>query len=245
MYDEFSQLWAQISAPEDYAEEAAVLREVMFEILQDEHDRSEPYRPRVLELGVGGGNNLSHMTDFVDAVAADISPQMIEVSQRLNPGIEHVIGDMRDMRLDRIFDVVIIHDAISYLVTVDDLRRTFQTARAHLEPGGVFIAGPDWMKGVTPIPNLSCKLGKPGELSYTEYVHDPDPNDTEIEVIFTFYIPDSDTGVRVEEDRHRHGLFPLETWLLTLRDAGFESGTRRYSPDVSSGSGYHITGIAI
>ena len=152
---------------------------------------------------------------------------------------------MREMRLGRTFDAVIIHDAISYILTVNDLRRTFQTARAHLNPGGVFIAGPDWMKGITPIPNLSCKLGKLGELSYAEFVHDPDPDDTEVEVIFTFYIPEMKKGVRVEEDRHRHGLFSLETWLLTVRDAGFESGTRRYSTDISGGSGYYITGIAI
>ena len=245
MYDEFSHLWTQITAPEDYAEEAAVLRDVLFELLEVGASSSTSYRPSVLELGVGGGNNLSHMTDFVDAVAADISPQMLDVSKRLNPGVEHIIGDMREMRLNRTFDAVIIHDAISYILTVADLRRTFQTARAHLEPGGVLIAGPDWIKGVTSVPNLSCKLGKPGELSYAEFVHDPEPDDTEVEVIFTFYIPEENGGVRIEDDRHRHGLFPLESWLLAVRESGFESGTRRYSTAISGGSGYYITGIAI
>lgn len=249
MYDEFSHLWTQITSPEDYAEEAAELREALFDLLQA---GPAPYRPTVLEMGVGGGNNLSHLTDFVDAVAADISAQMLEVSKKLNPDVEHVLGDMRSMKLDRKFDAVIIHDAISYILTVDDLRRTFETARAHLEPDGVLIAGPDWIKGVTPFPNLSCKLGKQGELSYAEFVHDPDPDDTEIEVIFTYYMPGQESDgpggrqvIRVEEDRHRHGLFPLETWLLTLRDAGFESGTRRYPTDISGGSGYYITGVAI
>lgn len=245
MYDEFSHLWTQITAPEDYAAEAAVLRDVLFELLEGGHSGSTSKRPSVLELGVGGGNNLSHMTDFVDAVAADISPQMLDVSKRLNPEVEHIIGDMREMRLNRTFDAVIIHDAISYILTVADLRRTFQTARAHLEPGGVLIAGPDWIKGVTSVPNLSCKLGKPGELSYAEFVHDPEPGDTEVEVIFTFYIPESNGRIRVEEDRHRHGLFPLESWLLAVGESGFESGTRRYSTNISGGSGYYITGIAI
>lgn len=245
MYDEFAHLWTQISAPADYAYEAAELREILFDLLQR---GPEPYRPRILEMGVGGGNNVSHMTDYMDIVAADISPQMIEISKQLNPSVEHVIGDMRTMRLGKKFDAVIVHDAISYMLTEQDLRQAFETARTHLEPGGVFITGPDWMKGVTPMPNLSCKLGSSGALSYAEYVHDPDPEDTEVEVVFTFFIPDKNEDgpfVRVEEDRHRHGLFPLETWLLTLRDAGFESGTRRYSPDISGGSGYHITGIAI
>ncbi len=242
MYGEFAHLWQQISAPEDYAEEAAELREVIFDLL---HGSPEPYRPAVLEMGVGGGNSLSHMTDFIDAVATDSSPGMLDMSRQVNPSVEHIVGDMRSMRLDRTFDAVIILDAISYMLTQDDLRQTFETARAHLEPGGVFIAGPDWINGITAIPNLSCKLGKAAELSYSEYVHDPDPTDTQIELIFNFFIPQPDGSVKVEEDRHLHGLFPLETWLHTMRDAGFESGTRRYSADTTGGSGYYITGIAI
>ena len=136
-------------------------------------------------------------------------------------------------------------DAISYILTEDDLSRTFETARAHLDSGGVFIAGPDWLKGITPVPNISCKLGKAQELSYSEYVFDPDPEDSVIDLIFTFYIPQSDGSVRVEEDRHQHGIFPLQTWLLAMRDAGFEAGIHRYSSEISGGSGYYITGIAI
>lgn len=246
MYGEFAHLWQQISSPDDYAEEAAELREVMFDLLRGRLEGSaEPYRPKVLEMGVGGGNILSHMTGYLDAVATDSSPEMLDVSRVVNPSVEHIVGDMRTLRLDRIFDAVMILDAISYMLTLDDLRKTFETARAHLEPGGVFIAGPDWIDGITAIPNLSCKLGKSNELSYAEYVHDPDPNDTEVELIFNFYIPQPDGSVKVEEDRHRHGLFPLQAWLLTMREARFEPGTRRYPADTTGGSGYYITGIAI
>jgi hypothetical protein len=241
MYDEFSHLWTQISAPEGYADEAEILLDLLFELLCKE--RGE-FRPSMLGMGVGGGNNLRHMTPWVDAVAADISPQMLAVSKVLNPGTKHVIGDMRSMRLGKTFDLVLVHDAISYITTEADLLATFETARVHLEPGGVFIAGPDWLRGVTEIPNISSKLGGFGELSYTEFVHDQDPNDTEIEIIFTCYIPNEDGSFRVEEDRHRHGLFGMETWLKLMRRAGFEPNARRYPSDASSGAGYHFTGIA-
>lgn len=241
MYDEFAHLWTQISAPEEYADEAEILLDLVFELLGKE--RGE-FRPSMLEMGVGGGNNLCHMTPWVDAVAADISPQMLAVSQALNPGVKHVIGDMRSMRLEKKFDVVLVHDAISYITTEADLLATFETARTHLEPGGVFITGPDWLRGVTEIPNISSKLGGFGELSYTEFVHDPDPTDTEIEIIFTYFIKDQEGSVRVEEDRHRHGLFGMETWLKLMRHAGFEPNARRYPSEASSGAGYHFTGIA-
>ena len=51
---------------------------------------------------------------------------------------------MRSIRLGRTFKAVLIHDAISYMLTEGDLGDAFGTARAHLEPGGVLIVAPDW-----------------------------------------------------------------------------------------------------
>ena len=121
MYDEFAHLWTLISAPEDYAEEARYWRDALREKLG-------PGRHEILELGVGGGNNLSHLTSGFQATAVDISEKMLANSTRLNPGVEHHVGDMRTVRLEREFKAVLIHDAISYLTTEDDLRKTFATA---------------------------------------------------------------------------------------------------------------------
>jgi SAM-dependent methyltransferase len=242
MYTEFAHLWRQISSVEEYAEEAAAWRDALFDLLQLEP--AAP-KPRIIEFGTGGGNHLSFFTPFCDATAVDPAPLMLEESKKLNPGVRHLAGDMRDFRLGEKFDAALIHDAISYMLTEADLAAAFATARAHLNPGGVFITGPDWMRGVSDIPNISSKLGKPGELSYTEYVHDPDPADTQIELVFTFYIPQPDGSVRTEEDRHQHGLFPLQTWLRLMREAGFEAGTRSLQLEDDAGPGYLVTGVAI
>ena len=243
MYDEFARLWPQISSPEEYAEEAALWKEALFDLLQLEPG-VQP-KPRVLEMGVGGGNNLSHLTPFVDAVAVDLAPAMLEESKRLNPGVRHVVGDMRTTRLGETFDAVLIHDAISYMLTEDDLLRAFQTARAHLTPGGILIAGPDWIRGASELPNISSKRGESGELSYAEYVYDPDPTDTQIELVFTFFLPQPDGSVKVEVDRHQHGIFPLETWLRLMRRAGFEAGTRAMPLEEGAGTGYLVTGVVV
>lgn len=55
MYDEFAHLWSLISAPEDYANEAGYWRAIL-------RAQLGPGRHEILELGVGGGNNLSHLT---------------------------------------------------------------------------------------------------------------------------------------------------------------------------------------
>jgi trans-aconitate methyltransferase len=46
--------------------------------------------------------------DF-EMTLVDLSPQMLEVSKRQNPDCEHVVGDMRTVRLGREFDAVFVH----------------------------------------------------------------------------------------------------------------------------------------
>ena len=241
MYDEFAHLWAQVSAPEDYAEEAEHWRAALDDLLGP---AEEGARHHILEQGVGGGNNLSHLTPYFDATAVDLSPQMLENSRRLNPGVEHHVGDMRTVRLGRRFDAVLVHDAISYLLTEDDVLATLETARAHLRSGGVFITGPDWFKGQYDLPHFTHKRGAAGKLSYGMFAHDPDPEDSEIETIFTYHIADPETGyVRVEIDRHRNGIFTLERWLELIAQAGFEPGTRPYPVHDDGRTGYLLTGL--
>ena len=47
----------------------------------------------------------------------DLSAEMLAVSRTVNPECEHLRGDMRSLRLHRCFDVVLIHDAIMYVVS--------------------------------------------------------------------------------------------------------------------------------
>ena len=109
LYKDLAHLWPLLDPPEEYTEEASFWRQAIREKLG-------PGRHEVLELGVGGGHLLSHLTGDVQATAVDISPQMLAHSKALNPGVEHHLGDMRSVRLGRKFQAVLIHDAISYLL---------------------------------------------------------------------------------------------------------------------------------
>ena len=74
-------------------------------------------------------------------LAADAS-----LSRTLNPGCEHVLGDMRTLRLGRTFDAVFAHDAVMYMATEDALRACMGTAFAHTRPGGVAVFVPDFTR---------------------------------------------------------------------------------------------------
>ena len=71
---------------------------------------------------------------------------MIELSEMINPGIEHLVGDMRTLRLGRTFDAVLIHDAICYMTSETDLRAAMATVFAHMRSGGAALVEPDHVR---------------------------------------------------------------------------------------------------
>ncbi len=216
LYGDLAYLWPLMSPPEEYADESPHWRNQILTRLNK--------RPiSALELGTGGGHFLSHLTDIVDATAVDLSDSMLENARRLNPGVEHIVGDMRTIRLGQSFDVVLIHDAIAYMTSEADLNATFLTARAHLEPGGVFITMPDHYidRPVWPYINHRTHTRDDRELTYIEY-SSPDLNEpTLLQSSFLFVITENGER-RMEPDHHTTGLFPVDTWQRLIEEAGFK-----------------------
>jgi hypothetical protein len=66
--------------------------------------------------------------------------------RKINPDTEHLVGDMRALRLGRTYDAVLIHDAICYMTTKDDLRAAMTTAFEHLRPRGAAVFEPDFVR---------------------------------------------------------------------------------------------------
>lgn len=221
LYNELAYLWPIISPPGEYAGEADCWREVL-------QDKLGPGRHHILELGAGGGHNLSYLTQDFQATAVDISPEMLSLSRKLNPEVQHHLGDMRTVRLELSFDGVFIHDAISYMLTESDLSATFETAKMHLRPGGVLLLVPDWVQEVFPgTADFNWVREVDGvRVSIQEHLHDPDSSDTQIESRYCYTIRDNG-GVRVEHDTHTTGLFPITTWERLLEESGFQVETLR------------------
>jgi SAM-dependent methyltransferase len=216
LYAELSSWWPLLSAPADYAEEAAAYQRAILEACL--------VPPRtLLELGSGGGNNASHLKARFGMVLVDRSPGMLEISRALNPECEHVEGDMRTVRLNREFDAVFVHDAIVYMTTEADLRQAIATAYVHCRPGGAALLAPDHIRE-----NFRSSTDQGGHddahrgLRYLEWTWDPDPDDTSYLVDYAYLLRACDGSVRAIADRHVEGLFSRADWLRLMRDAGFE-----------------------
>ncbi|MEM1107947.1 MAG: methyltransferase domain-containing protein [Planctomycetota bacterium] len=223
LYDDLAWLWPHLSPPEHYVAEAALLNNLIAE-------RLGTGPKRILELGAGGGHTLVHLAasgqrgGIHECVAVDLSAPMLEHCAALIPGIETVVGDMRDVRLGQTFDAVLIHDAIDYLLTPGDVARTMRTVHEHLVPGGLAFIAPTYVHETF----IDGEVADDGtttdsaELTYFTYVHDPDPADDTFEMILLYLIRNETTRqVETVEDRHTLGLFQHAAWLQMIEDAGF------------------------
>ncbi len=217
MYTDLAEWWPLLSSPDDYQDEAAFAFQTLLAA-------GLPPVPTLLELGCGGGNNAVHLkAHFAHVTLTDVSPQMLAVSQALNPDCEHAIGDMRTLRLDRVFDVVFVHDAITYMTTREDLRQALETAYLHCAAGGVALFVPDYVRETfQPGTDHGGHDGGTRELRYLEWTYDPDDTDTTYTVEYAYLLREGGQPARIEHDVHINGLFARAEWRQLLRDAGFQ-----------------------
>jgi SAM-dependent methyltransferase len=216
LYQDLAAWWPLISPPEEYAEEAAFAIKAL-------GLASGPVR-EVLELGSGGGHLASHLRARFAMTLLDLSAAMLAVSRRLNPGCEHVVGDMRTARLDATFDAVLVHDAVDYMTSEVELGQVIETAFAHCRPGGVAVFVPDnitetFQSGT----GYGGSDGADGRgARFLEWSFDPDPADTWTLAEYAFLLREPGGAVHAVHETHRMGLFGRNTWLSLLARYGFE-----------------------
>jgi trans-aconitate methyltransferase len=234
MYREFAGWFHLVTSPEEYATEAGFYGRLLMESAQIPIET-------ILELGSGGGNNASHLKARFELTLVDVSEEMLELSQTLNPECEHIQGDMRTIRLGRRFDGVFVHDAVVYMTTEGDLRAALETAFEHCNPGGAVVFAPDHVREtLTTTVDHGGHDGEERSLRYLEWTWDPDPEDDTYLADYAYLLRDRDGSVRVAHDRHTCGAFHRATWLRLLEEAGFRADRREgiegeTAPDVFVG----------
>jgi SAM-dependent methyltransferase len=216
LYGDLAWTWPIISPPEDYVSESEYFAGVI-------RDHASISTRSLLHLGCGGGHNDYTLKLHFDVTGVDISPEMLGLARRLNPGVTYHEGDMRSVRLERSFDAVAILDSVNYMLTEDDLRAAFETAHVHLRPGGVLLTYVEQTRQSFRQNRTTSYSRTKGdvEITFIENYYDRDPADTTYESILVYLIRERG-DLRIETDRHLAGIFPLNLWYENLRMAGFE-----------------------
>ncbi len=217
LYDTLAPWWPVLAPPESYADEAALLLHLLSHGLGREPGS-------LLELGSGVGGHATHWPAALDLTLLDQSEAMLAVSRALNPGRAHVQADLREVRLGRVFDAVLLHDAVMYLTDEADLQAAFATIAAHLAPGGVALVVPDHV-AESFVEGVSAGGGEAADgraARLLEWRWDPDPSDQTTRTEMSFLLRDPGGAVRAHHETHTMGLFPRRAFVRGLRAAGLE-----------------------
>ena len=218
LYDDLAGWWPLLSPPTEYEGEAA-------DLLPRLGMAAPRGQPTMLELGAGGGSLAFHLKRHFRLTLTDKAPAMLAVSRELNPECEHLVGDMRSLRLGREFDAVLVHDAITYATDPAAVQATLRTAAIHCRPGGTVAVLPDYVRETfAPETDHGGHDAADGRgLRYLEWTWDPDPADDTYTVDYAFLLRAADGKIRVEHDRHVEGLFGRAQWLQWFAEAGLSA----------------------
>ncbi len=215
LYNELADWWPLVSDPAEYEEEAGIFRDAFFA-----HSIHKP--ETMLELGSGGGNNAFHLKKYFKMTLSDLSAPMLEISKKLNPECNHIQGDMQSIRAGEIYDAVLIHDAIDYMTTPDQLSDALKTAYLHCRKNGMALLVPDYTKESFQ-PSTSHGGHDQGNrgVRYLQWIFDPFPGDKLYTFHMVYLFREGNKFRQSEIDEHVCGLFSEKEWMELISQAGF------------------------
>ena len=213
LYSELARWWPLLSPQSDYESEGVFYGALFANSL----DRFES----LLELGCGSGFLVSHFPNGLRKVLVDQSPEMLEQCAQANPGAELIQADLRTLDLDEQFDAVLIHDALMYMTSKEDLTQAVRSAARHCRPGGVVLLLPDvvrerFVEGNT---LLAGRDGEQTAVRLMEWHWDPDLQDDTFQVEFSLLVRESG-GVESFHESHTMGLFSEAVWRDIVSNSG-------------------------
>ncbi len=216
LYTELVNFYHLLNPLEDHKDEGQEFAEVLLSAISSN-------RPTLLELGAGAGHSAYYMKSYFNELTlTDISKPMLALSKSINSSCKHLLGDMRDLRLSERFDCVFIHDAISYMQSIDDLTRVAETAFHHLKSNGVALVVPDCTKeSFCDYYEDHAADDERRSLRCISWSYDPDPTDSTHITDFAFLLRENGE-VRPIHDRHTFGLFAEKEWLDVWKSVGFQ-----------------------
>lgn len=207
IFDAYAHYYDLLYRDKDYAGEAAYVNSFI--------RKYSTHASRILELGCGTGGHaeqLARMGHIVHGV--DMSPSMLARAETRKAGLPPEIagklsfsqGDARTIRTGETYDVTIaLFHVMSYQASNDDLGATFETAYAHLAPGGVFLF--DFWYGpavLTEKPEVRVKRLEDGASRITR-IAEPElkENDSTVDVNYTLFIQNKSDG-QIEQFSESH-----------------------------------------
>lgn len=180
---------------------------------------------RVLEVACGTGSHSQILVERgYEVTGIDISEDMLRIARsKVKGNARFVRGDMRDLDAavgGRYDAAICLFSAISYNLTVPDLKRTVQGLYDHLEEPGVVVFDTHFTKTGFLDGHRGEDIFDDGKVIGARLSISKREGDVG-QVSFSYLIRDGTKTIVLRNDVHRLGLFDHEDFLRTMREVGF------------------------
>ncbi len=222
VFNEYARYYDLLYRDKDYAGESDYVHNLI--------QTGSPGARTILNLGCGSGRHDRCLMDRGYAVTGvDLSQEMLTAARDAatdNGALRYVQGDVRTVRLEKTFDIVIsLFHVMSYQVSNADLTAAFATAYSHLKPGGLFIFDCWYGPGVlTDRPTVRVKELE-DEITSVTRIAQPimHPNQNVVDVNYRVFLRDkSSASIREICETHRMRYLFLPEVEQMLSSGGFE-----------------------
>lgn len=206
--------WAEewLANPEEHKDEAAFYVDLI-------KSKSENPPITLLHLGCGAGGHDTFFKQHFTITGVDLSKGMLKIARERHPEIEYIEGDMRTIKLNRQFDVIVIPDSIDYMVSEEDLLQVITNSVSHLKIGGLLLLVAK-TKETFQNNNFAYSGEKEGvnvTLLENNYINTIKPNTYEATFM---YLIRKQGQLSIHTENQILGLFPQATWENIFLKAG-------------------------
>ena len=223
VFQKYSEYYDLLYKDKDYVGEADYMVRLV--------SAAAPGARSLLEFGSGTGKHGRLLADRgYDVHGVERSEGMVAIARQAaapkgKGSFASQQGDIRTVRVDRTFDVVLsLFHVVSYQTTNEDLKATFHNAARHLGPNGIFVF--DVWHGPAVLTEQPTVRVKRVEDERTRLTRVAEPSiDTTASIVtvrYTMFAQSKadESVVSFDEEHFMRYLFPTEIDLLA-RDAGF------------------------
>lgn len=225
-FNDYARYYNLLYRDKDYAAEA----EYVACMIRKFH----PSAQSILELGSGTGIHAGLLAEKGFRVhgierSQEMLARALALAEKTSPehgSLTFSLGDIRDIRLNNNFDVVIsLFHVISYQTSNDDVTAAFATARHHLKPGGIFIFDTWYGPAVlTQRPEVRIKRMEDEQIEITRLAEPVlHPNENRVDVNYHVFVRDwaTDTVKELKETHSMRYFFKPEINIIA-NQSGFE-----------------------
>jgi SAM-dependent methyltransferase len=186
----------------------------------------KPDTKRLLDIGCGTGSMpILLAKEGFDVTGVDMSSDMLMVAKEKadteKVSLSLFQQDMRELEGLGIYDcVTILCDSLNYILTEEDVKKTFLSAWNHLERGGLILFDVHSLHKINHIFIGSTFGSNDEELSYIWHCYQGEQENS-VEHDLSFFILNKDIYERYDE-LHIQRTFAVEEYSRWLEESGFE-----------------------